>query len=242
MFVGNAIATLTFAGIVAVKIPETRPAVASPSAALNPVREMLEGLAETFRDRHFAAFLALQTALLLVFIQIQVALPLDMAAKGIGPATFGALVSINGLLIAVLQPLAGPWLAGRERGRVLAMAALVIGAGFGMHAFAHAPSGFAVAIAVWTIGEIGNFPVASALVAELAPVHLRGRYQGAYAMTLSVAAFVAPLVGPALLERLGNSAFWAACFAVGAATAGGHLHAAGPRRRHLASLRAAELQ
>jgi MFS family permease len=175
-----------------------------------------------------------------VFIQVQVALPLDMAAKGIGTAQFGALISINGLLVAVAQPLAGPWLSRRDRGRLLALSALTVGAGFGLHGLSHAPLGFAIAIAVWSIGEIGSFPIASALVAELAPVHLRGRYQGAYAMILSVAAFVAPIFGPGLLDRLGAPAFWGSCFALSIVAALGHLAIAGARQRHLVALRSGE--
>jgi MFS family permease len=241
LFVGDAVTTLLFAVIVALRIPETRPAEAATStgAAAHPVREMLSGIVDTFGDRHFAAFLALEMLIFLVFMQIQVALPLDMAAKGIGTAGFGALISVNGLLIAVVQPLAGPALSRRDPGLLLALSAVLVGAGFGLHGLAQAPLGFAIAVAVWSLGEIGNFPVASTLVAELAPVHLRGRYQGAFAMVMSVAAFLAPMSGPFLLDRLGTHAFWGACFVVCAVAAAGHLAIAGPRRRHLAALRRA---
>lgn len=237
LFVGDALTTLAFAVIVMLRIPETRPASAVLDATVHPVREALEGIRDTFTDRHFAAFLMLEAAILLVFIQVQVSLPLDMASKGIGPAGFGALVSINGILIAVVQPIIGPVLGRLDRGRVLAASSVLVGIGFGMHALAHAPTGFAIAVAVWSLGEIGNFPIASALVADLAPVHLRGRYQGAFAMMISVTAFIAPIFGPGLLDRLGAPVFWTACAFLGIGAAAGHLGVAGPRRRHLAELR-----
>jgi MFS family permease len=81
-----------------------------------------------------------------------------------------------------------------------------------------------------------GFPVASALVADLAPIELRGRYQGAYAMTWGAALLLAPLAAGTTLQHLGPGAVWAGCLAIGAAVALGHLAAAGPRRRRLAQL------
>jgi MFS family permease len=236
MFLGDAVTTLAFAGIVALKVPET---LSAPAARGHPLRDAAEGFGRTFRDRHFTVLLVLQLAILLVFVQVHVAVPLDMAAKGIGPAGFGALISLNGVLIGVVQPFAPSFLARFDRGRVLAVSALLVGTGFGLHALAETPTAFAAAIAVWTFGEIANFPVSTAIISELAPADLRGRYQGAFGITLSVAAFLAPMFGPALLAHLGPRVFWGGCFAVGAATFAGHLAAAGPRRDRLAELRAA---
>ncbi|HET7753192.1 MAG TPA: hypothetical protein VFK85_04715, partial [Anaeromyxobacteraceae bacterium] len=74
-------------------------------------------------------------------------------------------------------------------------------------------------------------------ISELAPADLRGRYQGAFGITVSGAAFAAPLFGPGLLARFGTHLFWGSCFVVGVAVCAGHVAAAGPRRRHLTELR-----
>ena len=39
-------------------------------------------------------------------------------------------------------------------------------------------TGYAVAIAIWTLGEIAHLPTANAVVADMAPTKLRGRYRG----------------------------------------------------------------
>jgi MFS family permease len=41
----------------------------------------------------------------------------------------------------------------------------------------------ALTVLIWTLGEIIYAPVASAYVADIAPEHLRGRYQGAWGLT-----------------------------------------------------------
>jgi MFS family permease len=58
----------------------------------------------------------------------------------------------------------------------------------------------AFTVLVWTFGEIVYAPVASAYVADLAPEHLRGRYQGAWGLTWGLAFVLAPIVGAAIYE------------------------------------------
>jgi MFS family permease len=74
--------------------------------------------------------------------------------------------------------------------------------------------------------------------AELAPDEVRGRYQGAYSLAWSVAAFVAPVLGSFGLERYGPRVVWGACFVTGVAVAVGQLLAAPARERRLAQIRA----
>jgi MFS family permease len=92
---------------------------------------------------------------------------------------------------------------------------------------------YAVGVALWTLGEVLGLPVASALAASLAPASLRGRYQGAYSTTASIAFALSPFLSGELAARAGARAVWIACLGVGALVAAGHVVAAGPRRRRL---------
>jgi MFS family permease len=225
LFVADAATTFAFAALIAARVPETRPR-AGPAARATP-----GGLALTFRDRRLTSFLALQLALFLVFLQLQVTLPLDMAAKGLGPGAFGTVLTVNGAVIALVQPLAAAGLARFEHARVIAAASVVVGLGFFLHALASTRLGYAAAVLVWTIGEIAWLPKASALVAGLAPPSLRGRYQGAYTMVVALAALFAPAFGPALLARAGGAAFWSGCLAVSILVAFGQLALRGSTSR-----------
>lgn len=82
---------------------------------------------------------------------------------------------------------------------------------------------YAASIVVWTIGEMAFIPTAITVVADLAPAELRGSYQGAYQITWGACAFLAPLVGGAILGRLGPSVLWPACAVAGAVGAAGAL-------------------
>jgi MFS family permease len=235
LFLTDAATTLVFAAIIARRVPETRP---PGTHAHSP----LAGLARVFGDGPFVGFLVLNLAALVVFVQFQLAAPVDMNAHGVGPGTFAALLSVNGLGVVILQPLAGPALARHDGARLLAASAVLIGAGFGVNALAAwlppLPV-YVVGVLLWTVGEVVGFPAAAAIVADLAPPELRGRYQGAFSMSWGVAFTIAPVLGGEVLTRFGSRAMWLTCLAIGLAVAAGHLATAAPRRRRLAELRGA---
>jgi MFS family permease len=99
----------------------------------------------------------------------------------------------------VIQPLTVAWLARRDASRVLAAGMGVVGLGFGLTAFAGSTPVFAATVLVWTVGEVLFAAVSSAIMADLAPAHLRGRYGGLYGTAFSVAALLGPLGGSWLL-------------------------------------------
>lgn len=234
VFTADGLTTLAFAAIVWRRVPETRPAGASVERA----GATLAGAIRPFADRVYAPFLALNFLVALVFFQFQLALPLDMRAHGLGPAAYGALLSLNGIVIVLLQPPTSRWLTRFDRSRVMAVAALLVGAGFGMHGLGHSAPAYGFAIVVWTLGEIANHPVASALAADLSPAALRGRYQGAYSFSFSLAFFFAPALGGAVLARYGAGAVWAGCSGLMLLVAAGQLRLGPARRRRVAEMTA----
>jgi MFS family permease len=99
---------------------------------------------------------------------------------------------------------------------------------------------FAVTVLIWTIGEIGFNAVGPALVAEIAPPELRGRYNGLIGMAYGGSSLLGPLAGTWLFG-IGQPVLWLACLLTGAA-AGAVVLALGPaiaRRRQ--AIRTAEL-
>jgi MFS family permease len=233
LFLADAATTLICAGIVLALVPETRPAGVVHAPAL-------AGLARVFRDGPFVAFLLLCLAQLAVFTQWQLALPVDMAAHGLGPSAYALLMGLNCAGVVVLQPLLAPRLRGLDAARLMAISALLFGVGYGVNALGGSVAVYALGTACWTVGEVIGFPVAAGIVSDLEPVSLRGRYQGAYSMTWGLAFTLSPLAAGEVLGRAGAPALWLGCLAASAAVAAGHLLTAGERRRRIASLRAAD--
>lgn len=232
LFLVDATTSLAFAAVLAFTVPETRPAGVEPAPAL-------AGLAQVFHDRVFVVFVLLALGGLMVFTQFQLAAPLDMAAHGVGPAGFAWLMALNGVGVVLLQPLLGARLRRYDPSRALAVSALLFGIGFGVNALGGSVPLYVFGVLLWTVGEVVGFPVANAVVADLSPASLRGRYQGAYSMSWGVAFTLSPLIGGEVMSRLGARTLWIGTLVVGILLAAGHLAAAPARRRRLAAERSA---
>ena len=237
LFVGDGATTLVFALLIGIGVPETRPVRAPRPAHAAGARAWSEFFAP-YRDRHFVLFLALSFLFAIVFMQNATTFAVDMTAHGIPKATYGRVLALNGLVIAVVQPFLGPLLGQRSRSHLMAAGAALVGLGFGMNAVVRTPGLYALAVLIWTVGEMGVLPVANALVADLAPIELRGRYQGAYGFSFGLAVSLAPALGMSVLGARGSAALWGGCLASGLLIAAGHLALA----RSLAHTHATRLQ
>ncbi|GAB1694656.1 MDR family MFS transporter [Krasilnikovia sp. M28-CT-15] len=224
-----AVTTLVF-------LSESRPSFV-PATGVAPGRPA--GLGAVVRDRVFLGFLGLNLLVVLVLMQHMSTLPIAMTADGLSPATYGWVAAVNGIMIVAGQLFVPRLLAGRQRSRILALAAVLIGAGFGLCAFADTAWMFAGTVVIWTLGEMIQSPSNSALVAELSPAELRGRYQGMSSLSWSVATALAPIVGGFVQEHLGDAALWLSCAALGVAGAVGQLASGPARERRVAALRTA---
>lgn len=219
LFLADAGMTLLCALIIFVKLPESRP---EGESAGRGVSGKGVGLGTVLRDRRFMALVALTYLLATLFQQGYVALPVAMGADGLSSADFGLAIATNGVLIVVLQLPVTRFIEHRDPARLLIIAALLTGYGFGLTAFAGSVGMYALAVAVWTLGEIISSPTQMGLVARLSPVHGRGRYQGMYVLAWSLASLTAPLAGGAVIDRYGAPTLWAASAVVGTVAAIGY--------------------
>ncbi|MEW2381023.1 MFS transporter [Micromonospora sp. NPDC047707] len=236
LFVVDAATTLVTALIIFLKVGETRrPVVAlagRPAAPVGALRTILG-------DRVYLGFVALNLFSALVFLQHISMLPIAMGDSGLSPATFGSVIALNGVLIVVGQLFVPRLIKGRSRSHVLALAAVVMGVGFGLTAFAGTAWFYGLTVLIWTVGEMLNSPSNATLIAELSPTELRGRYQGVFSLSWQVAGAVAPILGGLVREQAGNTALWLGCAVIGGLMAVAHLISGPARERRATALRTA---
>ncbi len=207
LFVADAATTVAFGVVVYLRVPETHPERHIAVRARPDVRVPL-------RDRSFMIFTFAQLLVMIVGSQGNSTLPIDLRDHGIEPSTYGWLLAINGVMIVLLQPTAVSLVQRFDRGRVLALGALLQGVGFGLTAAGHSIGWYAFTVVVWTTAELCYSPVSPAVVSDLAPTSLRGTYQGVYSMAWGAGSFVAPLAGSFVLGRYGSTVLWTGSFAV----------------------------
>jgi MFS family permease len=118
----------------------------------------------------------------------------------------------------------------------LAAAALLLGLGYGLTAVAWNLALYALTVIVWTLGEIAASAVAPAVVADLAPVALRGLYQGVFGAAWGLSFFIGPMIGGWVFEHWSARALWIGCFALGCLLSLGYLALSGPVRRRMRRL------
>ncbi|MHA5052254.1 MDR family MFS transporter [Streptomyces sp. SD15] len=201
--------TLVCALVVFAKLPESRPTQVTKGAGPEI------GLGTVLRDGRFMSVVGLSFLVALVFQQGAVGLPVAMGEAGFTPADYGMAIAVNGVLIVALQIPVTRFIEHRDPRRLLIVSSLLAGYGFGLTAFAGSVGVFALTVCVWTLAEIVNAPTQTGLVVRLSPLHGRGRYQGMYTLSWSLAALVAPLMSGVVIDRFGAEWLWGLCAVVG---------------------------
>ncbi len=163
-------------------------------------------------DVPFVLFCVSTLLIALVFVQGFSTLPIHLRQLGYSNFQFGLLMSINGLLIFLVQLPLTHWLSRFNAMNMVVAGGLLISLGFGLTAIPGGTAFVALCIAVWTLGEILQAPFTQSIVSGLAPEHLKGNYQGLFTMCYATAVtFGAPLGGE-VLHRLGPTALWTGVF------------------------------
>lgn len=219
-------------------LPRDRPDRARPAAPRPGTEAGRAGTASRWRrrlagflgDPVMLAYLALTLCYCFVYLQAYTTLPLAMRLQGLSPQEYGLAMAVNGVLIIALQPLVSAWLGKHDHCVVLAAGFVVVGLGFGLTAMAGSVAAYAGTVVVWTLGEIITAGLGAAIVADLAPPSMRGRYSGAYGAIWAAAYLLGPLGGTRLLA-LSPAALWLTCGLLATAAAAGLLALAPAIRR-----------
>ncbi len=173
-------------------------------------------LGEAWRDRRLLYFLAASLPALVVFLQLTAALPLFLVRDlGFSAAFYGALFTLNTLIIVAVEVPLNVAMARWPAGRTLALGAALVGAGFGAMALTGSRIGIAGTVVIWTFGEMILLPGMAAYVGDIAPESRSGEYMGLFTMTFGFALVLAPPLGTFLLERFGGGVLWPAMAGLG---------------------------
>jgi MFS family permease len=203
----DAATSVIFAVIALAALPGGAPRLDRPERRAEGTRSILA-------DRGFLLFLLATLAASAVYLQASTTFPLWVTRNGYSNATYGYLIALNGFVITLVELFLISVTRRLPARPVIAGGFLLIGVGFALTSGAHTLPVLAATVLIWTLGEMTAFPMSSAYVANLAPVHLRGRYQGAWGLTWSLGLMVGPGVGGWLFTVNANL-LWLLCGVAG---------------------------
>ncbi len=225
LFILNSAATFAYGLLLRFGVPETRTSITVRRSTVT-AGQLLKG------NRLLMAVMVLALLHALVLQQAYVTLPLDMQAKGLGAATYGQVLALNGAVVVSLGLFAGRFLERYPVSHVLMAAFLLTGLGFGLNAFAHTAAIFSFGVIIWTFGEMAGVTALAVLPSLLAPLHLRGTYAGLLGATWGLSGMLAPLLGGWGLSRF-HAGLWWGCLFVGMLGVVGSMLIAAPLRHRL---------
>jgi MFS family permease len=212
VFAGDAVTSFLY-GIVAV--------AALPHGLRSSAKDekAAEGLRTALRDRTFVFFLAATLCMTWIEFQLHSTFPMHIASLGYSPATYGMLLSINGVMIILFELLITSWTQRFRPQPLIALGYGLTGLGFAMTGIADNLPFLAFTVVIWTLGEMTYAPVTGAFVTGLAPERYRGRYMGLWAATWSAGMLLGPFIGTQIYAR-SPQALWITCLVVGIVGAG----------------------
>ena len=216
LFVGDAITSALFACIAVFFLPHGVRVGREESRWSTALRDMM-------KNRAFLAFFVANLFAVSTFFQWGSSVARLIGDLGYSKAVYGWLMAGNGLLIAFLEIPISQWSRRRCPRRVIALGFLLCGIGCWGNAFAHpgivhAWWIVALALLVFTFGEMISMPVSGAYVAALAPERMRGRYSAGVGLTWNLGHAVAPGAGLLLYESVPD-VLWYGCLALGCLSA-----------------------
>jgi MFS family permease len=215
LFIVDAIISLIAASVVIFFLPETKPQ-AHPDAKPESMSQTFGGYGKVFKDVPFVAFVFVSIMMTLVYMNMNTTLGVFLRdVHGIPERGYGLLLSINAVIVVLLQF----WVARKlERFKPMLMVALgsaLYAVGFAMYGFTSTYNLFVAAMIVITIGEMIVSPFQQSLVASFAPEQMRGRYMAIAGLTWGIAFAAGPYLAGWIMDNLDPNLLWIACGILG---------------------------
>jgi MFS family permease len=115
---------------------------------------------------------------------------------------------MNALMVVAFQFLITRWTVKYAPMKMMALGTLLYMIGFGMYGFVSERYLFFVAMAILTVGEMIEIPVAQATVARFAPEDKRGRYMAAFGFHWSIPTLFGITASSFVYTYIGENWVW----------------------------------
>lgn len=179
MFVGDAFTTAICGVLTLLYLPQGLRTISGKAGSLSVFFKSWRSALRDLRTHFlFKQYLLAIFFMAFGFCQVFSVLAISTQNAGLSPGQYGMLMSLNGLLILLIELPMSHWLKRFVPRHVLGVGFALIGLGLVAFGVAQSFTGYLMAMALFTLGEIVALPVGMAYSSELAPEQYRGRYLG----------------------------------------------------------------
>jgi len=215
LFVIDAVISAAVALFVWLAMPETRPAP-HPDAKPESVGQTFAGYLVPLRDRVFLLFLLAGMLAWFVYMNMNTTLGVYLRDDhGIAENLYGLILSLNAVMVVLLQFPITRWITPYRPMIVIAVGTALYAVGFAMYGVTSTYAMFLLAMVVITIGEMMIAPVYQAVVADLSPEAMRGRYMAVSGFAIGIPYAIGPLIAGNIMDNHDSRLLWYLCGVVG---------------------------
>lgn len=208
LFISDAIISCIVAVIFYRAIPESKPAP-HPSAQPETILQTLAGYGHVLRDLAFMAFITACILMTTTYQQMYNSLSVYLRdVHGIQPQGYGILLSTSAITVIIFQFWTTRQIKRYPPFLMMALGAIFYAIGFSLFGVFTTLPLFMLNVIIITIGEMIVMPILQAVVANFAPVEMRGRYMAISGLTWLIPATIGPAAAGYILDNYNPNLVW----------------------------------
>ncbi len=208
LFILDAISSLITAAIVYRMIPETKPEDAEGKAP-ETIFQTVKGYVVVAADRLFVAFMLASMLMTMAYLQLYSTLSVYLRdVHGLQESAYGALMSINATAVVIFQFAITRRIRTRPPMLMMLLGSLLYMIGFTMYGIVVTYPLFIIAMLIITFGEMVVMPIGQAIVANLAPEDMRGRYMAFFGLSWTIPSAIGPWAAGLIMDYINPNWVW----------------------------------
>jgi MFS family permease len=209
LFWAEAAAACCYAVIAAIALPRRKIVSATPHEEKEPpAADARSGYGAVLADRRYLLYLAAMFINSAAYIQYVTTLPLAMKAQGLATAWYGALITLNGIMVITCELLVTKVTQRLQLRLVVAVGLVLLGAGLSVQSVPLGLSVFIAGTVIGTLSEIVSGPTEFAYPGIAARPGLTPRYMGSMQAMFGLGTAIGPVVGVAAWNMIGVKSWW----------------------------------
>jgi MFS family permease len=205
-------------------MPETKPETIKESKKEQSLAQTFQGYRIILKDKLYIIFIAVSALSTLMYFNMHSSMSVYLIKyRGITPAQFGYILSLNAGMVVILQLLFTRITAKWKPLLAIAFGNLLYVIGFTMYGIFNTYLMFVIAMIIITIGEMIYAPKEQMIVANIAPEHMRGRYMAIRNFAWIIPVAIGPLGAGMIMDNFDPRYVWFAAGFVGSLSVIGFL-------------------